>query len=506
MIVKKYWQILKRKKNSIPDEVGRDVQSVVQLQRKCAQFENDLLTLATQVQKIRDETKRLLDMYAGEKSFEIEYKQNEVVNAWRSLQGLVDVRKRRLNDTGDLYKFFNQVRDLMLWMDGIIHQMKNDDKPRDVSGVELLINNHQSLLAETEARDENFTICLNLGLNLINRRHPRSAEVKDKCVQLCMQRERTRDQWDEREEHLALMFEVYQFARDAAVAEQWLIGQEPYLQNEDLGDTLDQVENLIKKHEAFEKSIIAQEDRFNALKRLTTLELKTQQQKVEPKVEKVSGLSQYLEDYKTLEEREYDQRRLQEQQEEEARRVQREFEEKQRSEKTDVPDSSKRLQESTIETSKSESAPEATSLEALLSRKHEWESVGRKASNRSWDKVYCVLNNKRFEYYKDQKQYKNHKTLESLDLNGATVEIAIDYKKRDFVFRIRLSNGGQYLFKAKDNDEMNSWVQRISQTTGQSNDSKTKSLPPPEKRTTTSSLIQGGPGTTGSLKKDYSKK
>jgi hypothetical protein len=53
---------------------------------------------------------------------------------------------------------------------------------------------------------------------------------------------------------------------------------------------------------------------------------------------------------------------------------------------------------------------------------------------------------------------------------------------------------------------MNSWVHRISQTTGQSNDSKTKSLPPPEKRTTTSSLTQGGPGTTGSLKKDYSKK
>ena len=54
---------------------------------------------------------------------------------------------------------------------------------------------------------------------------------------------------------------------------------------------------------------------------------------------------------------------------------------------------------------------------------------------------------------------------------------------------------------------MNSWVNRISQAIGQSNDNKTKSLPPPEKRTTTSSLSQsGGPGTTSSLKKDYSKK
>ena len=307
---------IEEKKNSIPEDVGRDVQSVVQLQRKCTQFENDLLALGTQVQQIREETAKLLALYAGEKSTEIENKEREVLNAWKNLQGLVDVRKRRLNDTGDLFKFFNQARDLMLWMDGIIHQMRNDDKPRDVSGVELLINNHQSLKAEIDARAENFTICLNLGRDLINRRHPRSAEVKDKCVQLCVHRDRTRDQWTERYQHLELMLEVYQFARDAAVAEQWLIGQEPYLQNEDLGDTLDQVENLIKKHEAFEKSIVAQEDRFNALKRLTTLELKKQQEEKKVQKEEPNLLLQYLEEFRTLEEREQDQRRQQEEQEE----------------------------------------------------------------------------------------------------------------------------------------------------------------------------------------------
>ena len=48
---------------------------------------------------------------------------------------------------------------------------------RDVSGVELLMNNHQGLKAEIDARDENFTICVNLGKDLIHRRHPRSQEV-----------------------------------------------------------------------------------------------------------------------------------------------------------------------------------------------------------------------------------------------------------------------------------------------------------------------------------------
>lgn len=67
------------------------------------------------------------------------------------------------------------------------------------------------------------------------------------------------------------VLEVYQFARDAAVAEAWLIAQEPYLMSAELGHTIDEVENLIKKHEAFEKSAAAQEERFSALERLTTV-------------------------------------------------------------------------------------------------------------------------------------------------------------------------------------------------------------------------------------------
>jgi len=47
----------------------------------------------------------------------------------------------------------------------------------DVSGVELLMNNHQGLKAEIDARAENFTICVNLGKDLVQRKHHRSQEV-----------------------------------------------------------------------------------------------------------------------------------------------------------------------------------------------------------------------------------------------------------------------------------------------------------------------------------------
>ena len=111
-------------------------------------------------------------------------------------------------------------------------------------------------------------------------------------IALTNQRNGMLHRWEERWEHLQLskkpkwtstcnlkiiiigipaVLEVYQFARDAAVAEAWLVAQEPYLLSRELGHTIDEVENLIKKHEAFEKSASAQEERFIALERPTTV-------------------------------------------------------------------------------------------------------------------------------------------------------------------------------------------------------------------------------------------
>ncbi|KAH0998525.1 hypothetical protein HUJ04_004212 [Dendroctonus ponderosae] len=150
--------------------------------------------------------------------------------------------------------------------------MNTSEKPRDVGGVELLMSNHQSLKAEIDAREDNFTSCISLGKELLSRNHYASAEITDKLVALNNHRQGVVQRWEERWENLQLILEVYQFGRDAAVAEAWLIAQEPYLMSTELGHTIDDVENLIKKHEAFEKSAAAQEERFSALERLTTLE------------------------------------------------------------------------------------------------------------------------------------------------------------------------------------------------------------------------------------------
>ena len=74
----------------------------------------------------------------------------------------------------------------------------------DVSGVELLMNNHQSLKAEIDARGDNFSACIALGKELLSRGHYASSEIKEKLVALTNQRNTMLHRWEERWEHLQL--------------------------------------------------------------------------------------------------------------------------------------------------------------------------------------------------------------------------------------------------------------------------------------------------------------
>jgi hypothetical protein len=59
------------------------------------------------------------------------------------------------------------------------------------------------------------------------------------------------------------------FKRDADLLENWLVSRETVLHDGNLGDTIAQVEDLIRKHKHFEKTVQAQEEKFSALQRVT---------------------------------------------------------------------------------------------------------------------------------------------------------------------------------------------------------------------------------------------
>ncbi|KAL1006210.1 hypothetical protein UPYG_G00069280 [Umbra pygmaea] len=464
------------KHKKLPEEVGRDQNTVETLQRMHTTFEHDIQALGTQVRQLQEDAIRLQSAYAGDKADDIQRRESEVLEAWKTLLEACDGRRVHLLDTGDKFRFFSMVRDLMLWMEDVIRLIEAQENPRDVSSVELLMNNHQGIKAEIDARNDSFTACIELGKSLLARKHYASEEIKDKLLQLMDKRKDMIDKWEDRREWLRLILEVHQFGRDAGVAEAWLLGQEPYLFGRELGQSVDEVEKLIKRHEAFEKSAATWEERFSALERLTTLELlevRRQQEEEERRRKTPSPDPLAVQDSLVQSGVENGlQNGLPSDQDSprncvDGVQIMNGVAEQNSKDPSPIPSptATRRGKGSVSSTlpSKNQESPSAQ-LEAFLHRKHEWEGHNKKASSRSWHNVYCVINNHEMGFYKDNKAagqgipYHNEIPI---SLIGAVCDVAMDYKKKKHVFKLRVTDGNEYLFQAKDEEEMSTWIQAI---------------------------------------------
>uniref|UniRef100_A0A673W2Y6 Spectrin beta chain n=1 Tax=Salmo trutta TaxID=8032 RepID=A0A673W2Y6_SALTR len=448
------------KHKKLPEELGRDQNTVETLQRMHTTFEHDIQALGTQVRMLQEDAVRLQSAYAGDKADDIQKREGEVLEAWRTLLEACDGRRVRLLDTGDKFRFFSMVRDLMLWMEDVIRLIEAQEKPRDVSSVELLMNNHQGIKAEIDARNDSFTNCIELGKSLLARKHYALEEIKEKLLQLTDKRKDMIDKWEDRWEWLRLVLEVHQFGRDAGVAESWLLGQEPYLSSREMGQNVDEVEKLIKRHEAFEKSAATWEERFSALERLTTMELlevRRQQEEEErrrnPPPAETQTDTHHTEIIFCLP-----------QDNGEGSDIVNGVAEPSPGGSPSAARKGKPSQAATLPAKSLDSTP-ANQMEGILHRKHEWEGHNKKASSRSWHNVYCVINNWEMGFYKDIKSASQgipyHNEI-PISLKDAACEIALDYKKKKHVFKLKATDGNEYLFQAKDDEEMNSWMQAIS--------------------------------------------
>ncbi|XP_044127374.1 LOW QUALITY PROTEIN: spectrin beta chain, erythrocytic-like [Bufo gargarizans] len=510
--------MIDEKHKELPEELGGDVHTAETLHRVHTDFERGIHFIGSQVQGFQQTATRLYAAYAGDQAMEIQTKEREVTEAWKALLDACDGRRTELSSAAEKFHFFSMVRNLMLWMESIIRQIETQEKPRDVSSVEFLIKYHQELRAEIEARNATYSSCVELGETLLARNHPDSEEIKEKLGELAERRAEMMEKWDKRWEWLNVLLEVCQFARDASMAEAWLIAKEPYLLTTHVGNSVDDVEKLLKKHEAFEKSTATWEERFAALERLTTLELLEIRKYQEATMQQMALAA----DVKTREvqaeihvqpkeEREYLQpasSQAEEEPEEVKEVIKHELPSKQIIEETQVTleewKSTKDEQESvfTGQTDYSVLHPtvivteEVTTLPADLSssvsiemqgyllRKHDLEGPLKKAQNRSWNNVFCVLKDNDLIFYKDLKSFSLNETLqgeEPLFLGSAACEVVADYKKKKHVFRLRLNDGNEWLLQGKDEADRQTWINVLRASIAETSDQKpkSKSLPLP---------------------------
>ncbi|XP_073709486.1 spectrin beta chain, non-erythrocytic 4 isoform X2 [Misgurnus anguillicaudatus] len=269
------------------------------LQRLMETFEHDIQLLVAQVRRLQESAVQLRTVYAGEKAEAIAMQEQEVMQTWKELLKSCEDCRMQITTATDKLRFFGMVRDQLMWMDSIICQIGAGEKPssflralmgyglsgacRDVSSVEVMMNYHQSLKSEVEARNKSVLQCIEMGKTLLAARNPASEEIKEKLEKVIAKQRELTEKWDKHWEELQHMLEVHQFAQEAVVAEAWLTAQEPFINSNELGGSVDEVEQLIRRHEAFRKAAATWEERFSSLRRLTTVEkIKAEQNKLPP--------------------------------------------------------------------------------------------------------------------------------------------------------------------------------------------------------------------------------
>ncbi|XP_039289075.1 spectrin alpha chain-like isoform X4 [Nilaparvata lugens] len=251
------------------DDYGRDLATVQTLQRKHEGVERDLAALEDKVTTLGNEAERLCGIHADHAE-QIQAKRAEIVAYWERLTAKAKERRQKLDESYYLHRFLADFRDLISWINDMKAIISADELAKDVAGAEALIERHQEHKGEIDAREDSFRSTAEAGQALLQREHYASEEVKEKLVGLASEKTSLLSIWEERRILYEQCMDLQLFYRDTEQADTWMAKQEAFLANEDLGDSLDSVEALIKKHEDFEKSLAAQEEKIKALDEFAT--------------------------------------------------------------------------------------------------------------------------------------------------------------------------------------------------------------------------------------------
>uniref|UniRef100_A0AAQ5Y695 Spectrin beta chain n=1 Tax=Amphiprion ocellaris TaxID=80972 RepID=A0AAQ5Y695_AMPOC len=423
------------------------------LQRLLHSFEQDIQLLVTQVQQHQLHAAQLRTVYAGEKAETIACHEHEVMQCWKELLTSCEECRVQITTETDKLRFFGMVRDQIMWMDSIICQIGTGEKPRDVSSVEVLMNYHQSLKSEVEARSRSILECIEMGKTLLAARNPAAEEIKERLDRVIAKQHELSEKWDKHWEALQQLLEVHQFAQEAVVAEAWLTAQEPFINSKELGASVDEVEQLIRRHEAFRKAAATWEERFSSLRRLTTVKssLLSIQSIQTPSSQDRFQNAEIFRWHETLTsftpphpQARGEVPRLPNGLPEKSSRPDRP-----RARDRPKPRRRPRPKEAGETTRRSRSAPAQSSPavpqppthtahhEGFLFRKLDIESLKKSTNSRSWVNLYCVLNKGEMGFYKDAKNtttpYNNEPLL---NLSHCHCDVTNGYKKKKNVFTL----------------------------------------------------------------------
>ncbi|MGH0140023.1 UNVERIFIED_CONTAM: hypothetical protein FKN15_010004 [Acipenser sinensis] len=390
----------------------------------------------------------------------------------------------RLKDNRDLQKFLQDCQELSLWINEkmLTAQDMSYDEARNLHSKWL---KHQAFMAELQSNKEWLDKIEKDGMQLVAEKPETEVVVKEKLSSL-------HKMWGDLESttqtKAQCLFDANKaelFTQSCADLDKWLMGLEGQIHSDDYGKDLTSVSILLKKQQMLENQVEVRKKEVEELQgqaKVLSLEGKDtdevdgRRQVVEQKFNELLAPLQQRKNY-LMASKEIHQFNRDVEDEivtdaVDAGEIVNGVAEQRTSSKEPSPipsPSSDRKARGSIQaaTMLTKSQDITTQMEGVLHRKHEWEGHNKKASSRSWHNVYCVINNQEMGFYKDSKNASQGIPYHSeipVSLKEAICEVAIDYKKKKHVFKLRgcCTEIIVVFCTPLVNEEMNTWIQAIS--------------------------------------------
>ncbi|KRX16492.1 Spectrin beta chain, non-erythrocytic 5, partial [Trichinella nelsoni] len=279
-------------------------------------FLRELSAVQRKVETLCKEAERLVSNYP-DTAEHLDVRKQEMMEVFNELNQEGKNQRTKLEHAEQLQAYFEQFHDLINWINGMQTMITADSLVKDVPGAEALLLRHKERFAEIEARAPAVVEFIQLGKEMMRSKHVLSLEICDKVDQLDTAFNNLRLIFEDRSSLYAMNLDAQIWKSDASSLEAWLNDRQLYLKEDWDGiKSAREVEESIRQYDDFLTTLSAQEEKFDALKKLTLLEQAMECQSVrEAQVQRQVELSrekQRKQKVKTLEKHRILQERRQE--------------------------------------------------------------------------------------------------------------------------------------------------------------------------------------------------
>ncbi|XP_063632305.1 spectrin beta chain, non-erythrocytic 2 [Cydia splendana] len=481
------------KEPALRADTGRSLQALRAQRRRLTALEDDLAAIKEQHERLTQEAERLGEAFPDAREH-VTSKLEDVSEALEALTSRAASCQQQLELSGQLQAYFQQYQDLLAWTNEMIAAVTAPELAHDVPGAERLLARHRELGDEVQAKDDAFNALYADGEKLVREGHFMSADVAERMAALRARRAQLDAAWAARDTIYHQHLDALVFRRDADALDNWITNKVPLVRDGKVGESVAQVEALLARHAELEQAIHSQQDRAQALTRITLVEQAfKQQQESEQAARASTAAAQAAERAQRQRQREVE--RIAELRRrdtapiletqaapapaspEETLSPAPQFERLPRGEPVKRAESmsvmktpkrtpsftTRRRTQSFRRHRRGDVELPPVEIEGYLERKQESGVGGKRATVRSWRSYYCVLCGQLLCFFRDELDFSAAKAAAPPQaILNARCDPAGDYTKRANVFRLSCADGAEYLFGCPTPALMQEWVAKLS--------------------------------------------